>query len=143
MLAPLSFIRIEPPSPHKLRCHRQEYRRTAERIDDWQQGGQYEQHGFDEVAEIAGHVRAGSALALSCGGLRSELPGSSLAATRGVRDDLRRAGRRGRIYSRAYRADPSDNSLPQEAAFENSLLRLERTARHAGLRACSIRLATP
>jgi hypothetical protein len=74
--------------------------------------------------------------------LRADLPGSSLPATRGVRRALKRAGRRGRVYSRAYRADPSDNSLPQEAAFENSLLDLGRAARRARLPACRVKLAT-
>ena len=73
--------------------------------------------------------------------LRADLPGSTLVATRGVRIALKRSGRLGRIYSRAYRADPSDNSLPQEAAFENSLLDLRRAARRARLGACSVRIA--
>jgi hypothetical protein len=60
---------------------------------------------------------------------------------RALRLQLRRAAHLGRIYSRAYRADPSDNSLPQEAAFENSLNRLERVAKAVGLPACSVRLA--
>jgi hypothetical protein len=62
---------------------------------------------------------------------------------RRLRLQLRRAAHLGRVYSRAYRADPSDNSLPQEAAFENSLLDLRRVAKHAGLPACSVRLAPP
>jgi hypothetical protein len=62
---------------------------------------------------------------------------------RPLRLQLKRAAHLGRIYSRAYRADPSDNSLPQEAAFENSLLRLERLARASDLPACSVRLAAP
>jgi hypothetical protein len=62
---------------------------------------------------------------------------------RPLRLQLRRAAHLGRIYSRAYRADPSDNSLPQEAAFENSLLNLRRVAKRAGLPACSVRLAPP
>jgi hypothetical protein len=60
---------------------------------------------------------------------------------RRLRLQLRQAAHLGRIYSRAYRADPSDNSLRQEAAFENSLLDLERIAKRSGLRACSVRLA--
>jgi hypothetical protein len=75
--------------------------------------------------------------------LRTRLPGSTLETTRPVRLGLRHAGRLGRIYARAYRADPSDKSLPQEAAFENGLRDLQRTARRARLRACSVRLATP
>ena len=75
--------------------------------------------------------------------LRRALPSRTWSSTRPVRLSLRKAAHLGRVYSRAYRADPSDNSLPQEAAFENSLLDLRRTASHAGLRACSIRLATP
>jgi hypothetical protein len=60
---------------------------------------------------------------------------------RPLRLQLRRAAHLGRIYSRAYRADPSDGSLPQEARFENSLLDLERVAKASGLPACSVRLA--
>ena len=62
---------------------------------------------------------------------------------RPLRLELRRAAHLGRIYSRAYRADPSDGSLPQEARFENSLLDLQRVARRSGLPACSVRLAAP
>jgi hypothetical protein len=61
---------------------------------------------------------------------------------RRLRLQLREAAHRGRIYSRAYRADPSDNSLPQEAAFENSLQDLRRIAKRTGLPACSVRLAS-
>ena len=61
--------------------------------------------------------------------------------TRPLRLSLRSAGHLGRIYSRAYRADPTDNSLPQEAAFENSLLDLGRLAHEAGLPACAVKLA--
>jgi hypothetical protein len=73
--------------------------------------------------------------------LRRGFPSSTYAATRRLRGQLKRAGHLGRVYSRAFRADPSDNSLPQEAAFENSLLDLERVARASGLPACSVRLA--
>jgi hypothetical protein len=60
---------------------------------------------------------------------------------RPVRLQLRRAAHLGRVYSRAYRADPGDNSLPEEAGFENSLRDLRRVARRAGVPACSVRLA--
>jgi hypothetical protein len=60
---------------------------------------------------------------------------------RPLRLKLRRAAHLGRIYSRAYRANPGDGSLPQEAAFENSLLDLRRVAGASGLPACSVRLA--
>ena len=60
---------------------------------------------------------------------------------RPLRLQLRKAGRLGRIYSRAYRADPGDDSLVQEAAFENALLDLQRVARRSGVRACSVKLA--
>jgi hypothetical protein len=73
--------------------------------------------------------------------LRRGFPRSTWAGTRRLRLQLRRAAHLGRVYSRAYRADPTDNSLPQEAAFENSLLDLERVAKRSGLPACSVRLA--
>lgn len=73
--------------------------------------------------------------------LRHGFPRSTWAGTLPLRTQLKRAARLGRIYSRAYRADPTDNSLPQEAAFENSLLDLQRVARGWGLPACSVRLA--
>jgi hypothetical protein len=50
------------------------------------------------------------------------------------------AARRGIVHSRAFRRDQTDDSLPAEAAFENSLLRLERAAAAAGVRSCSIRI---
>jgi hypothetical protein len=75
--------------------------------------------------------------------LRHGFPRYTLAGTLPLRTQLLKAARLGRIYSRAYRADPTDNSLPQEAAFENSLLDLERIARAWELPACSVRLATP
>ena len=75
--------------------------------------------------------------------LRRALPAVAVADTHPLRMKLRRAAHLGRVYSRAYRADPTDGSLPQEAAFENSLLDLRRVARRAGLRACSVRLAAP
>jgi hypothetical protein len=73
--------------------------------------------------------------------LRRGFPRSTYAGTLPLRTQLKRAARLGRIYSRAYRADPTDNSLPQEAAFENSLLDLQRVAKAGGLPACSVRLA--
>lgn len=73
--------------------------------------------------------------------LRHRLPPSTWAATRPLRIRLKRAAHLGRIYSRAYRADPTDDSLPREAAFENSLLDLQRVAKARGLPACSVRLA--
>jgi hypothetical protein len=73
--------------------------------------------------------------------LRHGFPRSTYAGTLPLRTQLKRAARLGRIYSRAYRADPSDNSLPQEAAFENALLDLERVAKSWELPACSVRLA--
>jgi hypothetical protein len=73
--------------------------------------------------------------------LRRGFPRYTYAGTLALRKQLKRAARLGRIYSRAYRADPTDNSLVQEAAFENSLLDLERVAKAWGLRACSVRLA--
>jgi hypothetical protein len=73
--------------------------------------------------------------------LRRGFPRWTYAGTLPLRTQLKRAARLGRIYSRAYRADPSDNSLPQEAAFENSLLDLERTAAAWELPACSVSLA--
>jgi len=75
-------------------------------------------------------------------GLRTKLPHWTNPGTRPLRLQLKKAQRLGRIYSRAYRADPTDNSLPQEAAFENSLLDLEREARQAELGMCSVKLAT-
>jgi hypothetical protein len=73
--------------------------------------------------------------------LRRGFPRWTYAGTLALRRQLKRAAHLGRIYSRAYRADPTDNSLVQEAAFENSLLRLERVAKAWGLPACSVRLA--
>lgn len=73
--------------------------------------------------------------------LRRGFPRYTYGGTLPLRTQLRQAARLGRIYSRAYRADPSDNSLPQEAAFENSLLDLGRVARYWELPACSVRLA--
>ena len=73
--------------------------------------------------------------------LRRGFPRYTYAGTLPLRTQLKRAARLGRIYSRAYRADPTDNSLPQEAAFENSLLDLQRVARYWELPACSVRLA--
>lgn len=73
--------------------------------------------------------------------LRRGFPRWTYAGTLPLRLQLKSAARLGRIYSRAYRADPTDNSLPQEAAFENSLLDLQRVARYWGLPACSVRLA--
>ncbi|HEX6713051.1 MAG TPA: hypothetical protein VF066_06685 [Thermoleophilaceae bacterium] len=73
--------------------------------------------------------------------LRRGFPRWTYAGTLPLRTQLKRAARLGRIYSRAYRADPTDESLPQEAAFENSLLDLERVAKAWGLPACSVRLA--
>jgi len=75
--------------------------------------------------------------------LRKGLPPWTWAGTRALRLQLRLAAHLGRVYSRAYRADPTDNSLPQEAAFENALLDLRRVARAWGLAACSVRLAPP
>jgi hypothetical protein len=60
---------------------------------------------------------------------------------RPLRLQLRRAAHLGRVYSRAYRADPGDGSLPEEARFENSLRDLRRVARRERLPACSVRLA--
>jgi hypothetical protein len=73
--------------------------------------------------------------------LRRGFPRWTYAGTLPLRTQLKRAAQLGRIYSRAYRADPSDNSLPQEAAFENSLLDLTRVAKAWELPACSVRLA--
>jgi hypothetical protein len=75
--------------------------------------------------------------------LRRGFPRSTYAGTLPLRTQLLRAARLGRVYSRAYRADPTDNSLPQEAAFENSLLDLERVAKASELPACSVTLASP
>jgi len=73
--------------------------------------------------------------------LRQGFPRYTYAGTLALRLQLKRAARLGRVYSRAYRADPTDNSLPQEAAFENSLLDLERVAKAWELPSCSVRLA--
>jgi hypothetical protein len=73
--------------------------------------------------------------------LRRGFPRWTYAGTLALRTQLKEAARLGRIYSRAYRKDPSDNSLPQEAAFENALLDLERVAKAWELPACSVRLA--
>jgi hypothetical protein len=73
--------------------------------------------------------------------LRRGFPRYTYAGTLPLRSQLKRAARLGRVYSRAYRADPSDGSLPQEAAFENALLDLERVANAWELPACSVRLA--
>lgn len=73
--------------------------------------------------------------------LRHGFPGWTRAGTYPLRTQLRKAAHLGRVYSRAYRADPTDNSLPEEAAFENSLLDLRRVARAWGLPQCSVRLA--
>ena len=73
--------------------------------------------------------------------LRHGFPRWTYAGTLPLRTQLKEAARLGRIYSRAYRKDPSDNSLPQEAAFENALLDLERVAKAWELPACSVRLA--
>lgn len=85
------------------------------------------------------------ALAKDIGGteplLRQGFPRWTYAGTLPLRTQLKRAARLGRIYSRAYREDPTDNSLPQEAAFENALLDLERVAKAWELPACSVRLA--
>jgi hypothetical protein len=73
--------------------------------------------------------------------LRRGFPRSTYAGTLPLRSQLKRAARLGRIYSRAYRKDPDDDTLVQEAAFENSLLDLERVAKAWELPACSVRLA--
>ena len=73
--------------------------------------------------------------------LRQGFPRWTYAGTLPLRTQLKRAARLGRIYSRAYREDPTDDSLPQEAAFENALLDLERVAKAWELPACSVRLA--
>lgn len=73
--------------------------------------------------------------------LRHGFPEWTRPGTLPLRAQLRVAARLGRIYSRAYRSDPTDNSLPEEAAFENALLDLQRVARAWGLPACSVRLA--
>ena len=73
--------------------------------------------------------------------LRRGFPRYTYGGTLALRKQLKRAARLGRVYSRAYRADPSDNSLVQEAAFENALLDLERVAKAWELPACSVRLA--
>jgi hypothetical protein len=74
--------------------------------------------------------------------LRQGFPRWTYAGTMPLRTQLKRAARLGRIYSRAYREDPTDNSLPQEAAFENALLELQRVAKAWELPACGVRLAT-
>lgn len=73
--------------------------------------------------------------------LRRGFPRPTWAGTLPLRKQLKLAAHLGRVYSRAYRADPTDNSLPEEAAFENSLLDLRRVAKAWGLPACSVRLA--
>ena len=75
--------------------------------------------------------------------LRRGFPRYTYGGTLPLRSQLKRAARLGRIYSRAYRADPTDDSLVQEAAFENALLDLERVAKAWELPACSVRLAAP
>jgi hypothetical protein len=89
----------------------------------------------NEILALANDVGATEPL------LRHGFPGWTYAGTLPLRTQLKAAARLGRVYSRAYRADPTDNSLPQEAAFENSLLDLERVAKAWGLPACSVRLA--
>ena len=89
----------------------------------------------DQVLSLAKDLGATEPL------LRRGFPRYTYAGTLPLRTQLKQAARLGRIYSRAYRADPTDNSLPQEAAFENSLLDLERTARYWELPACGVRLA--
>jgi hypothetical protein len=74
--------------------------------------------------------------------LRRGFPRYTYAGTLPLRTQLLRAARLGRVYSRAYRADPTDNSLAQEAAFENSLLDLERVAKAGELPPCSVTLAS-
>ena len=88
-------------------------------------------------------LRMAKALSVTELRLRRALPAAAVADTHGLRMALRRSAHRGRVYSRAYRADPTDGSLPQEAAYENSLQDLGRAARHAHLHACYIRIATP
>ncbi|MFL5895631.1 MAG: hypothetical protein ACJ76Z_11055 [Thermoleophilaceae bacterium] len=73
--------------------------------------------------------------------LRVRLPSWTWPGTRTLRLQLENAAHLGRLYSRAYRHDPTDNSLPQEAAFENALLDLGRVAKRAELPACTVRLA--
>ena len=73
--------------------------------------------------------------------LRVRFPSWTWLGTRALRVQLASAAHLGRVYSRAYRADPTDNSLPQEAAFENSLLDLGRVAHTAQLPACAVKLA--
>lgn len=73
--------------------------------------------------------------------LRRGFPRYTWAGTLALRKQLKRSARLGRVYSRAYRADPGDGSLVQEAAFENSLLDLERVAKAWELPACSVKLA--
>jgi hypothetical protein len=89
----------------------------------------------NQVLALAKDLRATEPL------LRHGFPRYTYAGTLPLRTQLKRAARLGRIYSRAYRADPTDNSLVQEAAFENSLLDLERVAKAWELPACSVRLA--
>ena len=86
-------------------------------------------------------LRMAKALGVTELRLRRRLPVRTWPATRPLRLSLRRSAHLGRVYSRAYRADPTDNSLPQEAAFENSLLDLGRVATAWGLPQCSVRLA--
>jgi hypothetical protein len=73
--------------------------------------------------------------------LRRGFPRYTYAGTLPLRAQLLRSARLGRIYSRAYRKDPGDDTLVQEAAFENSLLDLERVAKAWELPACSVTLA--
>jgi len=73
--------------------------------------------------------------------LRRGFPRWTYTPTAPLRMQLKRSAHLGRVYSSAYREDPSDNSLPQEVAFENSLRDLRRVARGAKLPACSVRLA--
>jgi hypothetical protein len=89
----------------------------------------------NEVLALAHDVGATEPL------LRRGFPRWTYAGTLPLRTQLKQAARLGRVYSRAYRADPTDNSLPQEAAFENSLLDLQRIANAWELSACSVRLA--
>lgn len=89
----------------------------------------------DQVLRLSRDLRATEPL------LRRGFPRYTYGGTLSLRRQLKRAARLGLIYSRAYRADPTDGSLPQEAAFENALLDLERVARAWELPACSVRLA--
>jgi hypothetical protein len=96
-----------------------------------------------DVYSLSAHqvLQLSKALRETAPALRRGFPRATYARTRALRLQMTASAHRGRIYSRAYRADPSDNSLPQEAAFENSLRRLQQVARAAGLPACSVRLA--